>query len=92
MRDPADIPTIEEIVFDHVDTGLPCADARISEMIDRLRERENIMVSNLGRFNAKIDIALLIEKYAEVLDNANVGDYTYQGILSAMLLELFSAK
>lgn len=92
MGNPADIPAIEDIVFDHVDTGNPCADARISEMIDRLQERENIMVGNLGRFNSKIDIGLLIEQYAEVLNNVNVGDYTYQGILSAMLLELFNAK
>lgn len=83
--DPADVPTIEDIVSDYV---YDLTDETAVNLVAALAEREALMVASLGKFNGK-DIDAIINKYVGVLYGVRtVGDYTYYGILAKMLWEL----
>lgn len=81
---PADVPTIEDIVSDYV---YDLTDETAKNLVDALAERESLMVASLSKFNGN-DVDEIITKYAGILDNAVVGDYTHYGILAKMLWEL----
>lgn len=82
--DPAGVPTIKDIVADYV---YDLTDDTAVNLVDALAEREALMVASLGKLNGK-DVDEIIRKYAEILDNAVVGDFTHYGILAKMLWEL----